>query len=121
MRYWFLNALCGILVLFLLGTHMTTLYLDDLVAALVGHGGNALDWSQVSVRGKSGVAALIYVLFLGSALFHGLYGLHTMLVEKYNSPGADRRILVGCWAAGLLLFSTGTYATLSFYALSQPG
>lgn len=43
MRYWFLNALCGILVLFLLGTHMTTLYLDDLVAALVGHGGNALD------------------------------------------------------------------------------
>ena len=32
MKYWFLNALCGLVILVLLGGHMATMHLDDVLA-----------------------------------------------------------------------------------------
>lgn len=119
MRYWFLNAVCGLLVLLLLGLHMGALYLDDLMSVIFGTPGGALDWSNVSGRGQSAMVTLVYVVFLGTALFHGLYGLHTMLTEYWSSRRAARLILSGCWIAGLLLFIVGTVATVTFHFQSQ--
>lgn len=118
MKYWFINALCGVLVLFLLGMHMATMYLDDLMASVFGRDMDALSWAKVSDRGQSGLLTATYVIFLGTALFHGFYGLHTVLTEFWAGPRADRSILVGCWVVGLILFLTGTIATVSFYVLN---
>lgn len=119
MKYWFVNAVCGVLVLILLGMHMSTVYLDDLFSAIFGRDLDPLGWDEVSSRGASGFITATYVVFLGTALFHGLYGLHTVLTEFWTGRRAARLALVGCWAAGILLFLVGTIATVSFYLLNQ--
>lgn len=119
MKYWFINALCGILLLFLLGLHMATMHLDDVLALLIGSDTEPLGWTQVSGRGRSNAVAMSYIVLLGAALFHGLYGLHTLLTEFWSSRRAARLILIGCWSAGLILFVTGTIATVLFRLLNQ--
>ena len=119
MRYWLLNALCGLLLLFLLGIHMTTLHLDDLLSLISGADPEPLSWARVTRRGQSLLVSVTYVIFLGSALFHGLYGLHTMLTEFLAGRRAARLVLVGCWSIGLLLFIVGTVTTVSFHLLSR--
>jgi succinate dehydrogenase/fumarate reductase cytochrome b subunit len=119
MRYWFLNAFCGLLLLFLLGAHLAGLYLGTLLSSLLGTDLNPLAWAQVSERGESILTTVTYVLFLGTALFHGFYGLHTMLVEFWPGRRAARIALLGCWSAGLVLFLIGTVATVSFFFVNQ--
>ena len=119
MKYWLINALCGVLVLFLLGIHMTTMHLSDLLALLAGTETEPLGWAQVMLRGESRLVTVTYVILLGTALFHGLYGLHTMLTEFWSGQRAAGLILVGCWSVGLVLFLVGTIATVLFHLLSQ--
>jgi len=119
MRYWLFNALCGVLVLFLLGVHMTTMHLDDLWALVSNADPEPLNWLQVSRRGQDRVVTATYIVLLGTALFHGLYGLHTMLTELLPGRRAARLVLVGCWSFGLLLFFVGTFVTVAFHVLSQ--
>lgn len=119
MKYWFINALCGVAILFLLGMHMIGMHLDDLLALVIGSSTEPLGWHKVIDRGKSPVMTVSYVLLLGAALFHGFYGLHTLLTEFWSGRRAARLILIGCWSAGLLLFLTGTIATVSFHLLTR--
>ena len=115
MKYWLLNAVCGLVVLILLGIHMTTMHLDDLLALLWGTDGNPLSWNQVSRRGESRLMTAGYVALLGTALFHGLYGLHTLLTEFWSGQRAERLIRVGCWTAGIALFLIGSFSTVTFH------
>lgn len=115
MKYWLLNAVCGVLVLFLLGIHMAVMHLDDVLALVIGTDPAPLDWSRVTLRGESRFFTITYVILLGSALFHGLYGLHTMLTELWSGPRAARLIPLGCWVAGVFLFLVGSIATVSFH------
>lgn len=119
MKYWLINALCGVLLLVLLGVHMISMHLDDVLAKLVSGDGQALEWASVRRRGQSLFVTVTYVVFLGTALFHGLYGLHTMLTEFCSGRRAARWIFVGCWSLGIFLFVTGTIATLSFFVLAR--
>ena len=77
-----------------------------------------LSWAQVSQRGASGLYTAIYITLLGTALFHGLYGLRTVLTEFWTGERAAKRINVGCWFLGLGLFLVGTLAAI-FYHLQQ--
>lgn len=119
MKYWLINALCGVVVLFLLGIHMAGMHLDDLLAPVIDSSTEPLAWAQVNDRGQSLLITVSYVVLLGTALFHGLYGLHTILTERWSGRRAARIVLYGCWSAGVILFLTGTIATVSFYLLSQ--
>lgn len=118
MKYWLINALCGVVVLFLLGGHMASIHLDDLLALVIGTSNEPLDWAQVNDRSQSRWFTVSYVLLLGTALFHGLYGLHTILIERWSGRHAARLILYGCWSAGVILFLAGTIATVSFHLLT---
>lgn len=118
MKYWLVNALCGVVVLFLLGGHMAGMHLDDLLALVFGSSTEPLEWAEVNDRGQSPFFTVSYVFLLGTALFHGLYGLHTILTERWSGRRAARLILYGCWSAGVILFLTGTIATVSFHLLT---
>ena len=114
-KFWLINIVCGVVILAFLGMHMAIMHLDDLLALLQPALSEPLTWPQVSGRGESGFFTLTYVLLLGTALFHGLYGVRTMLTEFWSGERAARVILLGCWATGSVLFGVGTVATVVFH------
>ncbi len=116
MRYWFLNAVCGLIVLVLLTLHMFTMHLDDVLALVTNFDTNPLGWTAVSSRGASGAYTAMYVVLLGAALFHGFYGLRTILTEIWVSERAGSVIRIGCWFLGLGLFVIGTAAALMYHS-----
>ncbi|MDH3588976.1 MAG: hypothetical protein OEQ74_06195 [Gammaproteobacteria bacterium] len=112
--YWLLNIVCAVVILVLLGLHMGIMHLDGVLAALLNTSGHPLAWENMLERAGSGFFKSTYVLLLATALFHGFYGLRTMLLEYWSSPRAEHIVTVMCWAAGLTLFFTGAYVTISF-------
>jgi len=116
MRYWFLNAICGLIVLVLLTLHMFTMHLDDVLAPVFGGSTEPLSWLQVSARGASHGYTVIYIVLLATALFHGFYGLRTILTEVWTSERAARVIGLGCWFVGVALFTIGTVAAIAYHA-----
>jgi succinate dehydrogenase / fumarate reductase membrane anchor subunit len=116
MRYWFLNAICGLVVLVLLTAHMFTMHLDDVLALIVSFDTEPLSWTAVSQRGASSLYTTVYIVLLGTALFHGFYGLRTILTEVWSSERAGKIIRFGCWLVGIGLFAIGTAAALMYHA-----
>ncbi len=117
-RYWVLNLLSGLAVFALLGWHMAVMHLNDLLGLAVSMPVVPLAWDQVLERGRSAAYAGTYVLLLGTALFHGFYGLHTILKEYWPGRVAGNLITACCWIAGGALFAVGTYATIAFRSAS---
>ncbi len=117
-RYWFLNLLAGLAVLVLLGWHMAVMHLDDLLGLVSSVSATPLAWDQVAGRGRSAAFTGMYVLLLGTALFHGFYGLQTVLKEYWPGRMAGSLITAGCWLAGGALFTIGAYATIAFHSAS---
>ncbi len=117
-RYWFLNLLAGLAVLVLLSWHMAVMHLEDLLGVVSSVSAAPLAWAQVVERGRSAAYAVTYVLLLGTALFHGFYGLQTVLKEYWPGRTAGNLITAGCWLAGGALFSVGAYATIAFHSAS---
>ena len=116
MRYWFLNAICGLVVLVLLTLHMFTMHLDDVLALMFSVNTEPLSWAAVSGRGASVAYTTIYVVLLGSALFHGFYGLRTVLGEIWTSKRAVKLVRAACWTVGTALFAIGTAAALLYHS-----
>ena len=116
--YWFLNLLSGLVVFVLLGWHMAIMHLEDLLGLVFSVSAEPLAWEHVLARGRSTLFASTYVLLLGTALFHGFYGLRTILTEYFSGKGAETLITASCWIAGGALFAIGTYTTLAFSSAS---
>jgi succinate dehydrogenase / fumarate reductase membrane anchor subunit len=90
-RLWTWHVGAGVIILVLLGLHMTIMHLAGLIplASAVPKGGAPIDWANVAERAKSAFFLITYVLLLGAALFHGFYGLRNILFEL--NPGAGIR------------------------------
>ena len=82
-KLWTWHLAAGVVILFLLGLHMTVMHLNVTIPlkGLNPAGGHPIDWANVVARGKSAAFMLTYVILLGAALFHGLYGLRNILFE----------------------------------------
>ncbi len=117
LKFWLLNAICGLIVLVLAGMHLFSFHLDDLMALVLSNSTEPLAWAQVSARGASLSYAAGYVFLLGTALFHGFYGLHTVFSEVWSSKRAVALINFVCWFAGLGLFAIGTAAAIYFHVM----
>lgn len=103
------------MLLVLLGTHMGLMHLPGLLGHMNSAWREPLGWAQISERGSSLASTAGYVLLLGVALFHGLYGLHTLLIEFFSSERAARRIAAGCWITGVALFGIGAISSIMFH------
>ncbi len=115
---WTWHLLAGLVILVFLGLHMFIMHLNAVahVASLNPAPGPPVDWANVAARMRSMSLAVTYVVLLGAALFHGLYGFRNILFEL-NPGGALRRVVdVGFTLAGLALFVFGAYV-----ALAAPG
>ena len=115
---WTLFMAAGVVVLVLLGLHMVTMHLDDLISVNNPAGGSAVDWANVVGRAKAVSTAVGYVLLLGAALFHGLFGLRTILFELSPAAGVKQVINVALTLAGCALFAYGTWAAWASYQMA---
>ena len=112
---WHIGA--GAVILVFLGLHMTIMHLNTTVSVFNAQPqAGASEWANVVARMKSMFFAITYVVLLGAALYHGLYGLRNVLLELNPGPGLRRTISVGLSMLGLALFAFGAWA-----ALASPG
>ena len=106
----------GLVILVLLGLHMAIMHLDATLGIFGTPGAEPVEWESVVLRMQSLFFTVTYVLLLGAALYHGLYGLRNILLELNPGAAVRRTINVGLSLVGLALFGFGTWA-----ALAAPG
>jgi succinate dehydrogenase hydrophobic anchor subunit len=119
-RNWTWHIITAIVILVLLGLHMLVMHLDDLVGWFLA-GETAISWGSVLARSKSTFFATTYVVLLAAALYHGLYGLRTILLELSIGPRGQKALTVLFWIGGVGLFGLGTLGTIAAYALKATG
>ena len=120
-RLWTWHLGAGAVILVLLGLHMTVMHLDKVVH-LAGYnpaGGSPIDWANVVARGKSAFMPVSYVLLLGAALFHGLYGLRNILLELDPAAWLRKTIGLVLLLGGLGLFVFGSWVAVASHASAR--
>jgi len=118
-KLWTWHVVAGGVILVLLGLHMGIMHLDALLGAFNAPGSHPIDWANVVARGKAVFFPVTYVILLGAALFHGLYGLRNILLELNPSAGLKKVIAVALLLAGLGLFAFGTWAAVASHTLAK--
>ncbi|MCX5801796.1 MAG: hypothetical protein NTX17_10490 [Candidatus Eisenbacteria bacterium] len=113
--FWTWHLLAGLVILVALGIHMFVMHLSRLLG--IGGDGGVLAWSSVAGRSTSVAFAVMYVVLLGAALYHGLYGLRTIIFELSLSERAEKIISTLIVLVGVVLFVAGSYGTIAFYLL----
>jgi succinate dehydrogenase hydrophobic anchor subunit len=114
---WHLGA--GAVILVLLGLHMTIMHLDAIVRVFNPAPVEPVAWANVVARGKSAAFLVTYVLMLGTALFHGFYGLRNILFELNPGAGAKKALTGLLVVGGLLLFAFGTWAAWAGFTVAR--
>jgi succinate dehydrogenase / fumarate reductase membrane anchor subunit len=116
---WTWHLVAGVVILVLLGLHMTIMHLDEIVRVFSPAAGEPIDWANVAERGKSVFFLVNYVVLLGAALFHGLYGLRNILFELNPAGGVKKGLNALFLVAGFALFVFGSWAAWAGFTVSR--
>lgn len=120
-KYWTWHMTAGVVILFLLGLHMLIMHLGGIVPLFAPHGGEAVSRENSLFRDGRLFFTVTYILLLGVALYHGLYGLRTILFELTLKPATEKAITFVLLVAGLGLFGLGTWAAITVHAVAVAG
>jgi len=112
-KFWTWHIAAGLVILFLLGLHMLVMHLSAVLGVFNPAGGKVTDWANVLERSRMVFFVVVYVLLLGAALYHGLYGLRTILFELGPRPVLQKIINMAFWIGGAALFVLGTCAAIA--------
>jgi len=118
-KLWTWHVLAGLVIAVFLGLHMTVMHLEVIVGIFNPAGGHPIDWANVVARAKTLFFPVSYVVLLGAALFHGLYGTRNILFELNPSAGLKRVIGTVLLLIGVGLFVLGTWAAVTSHALAR--
>jgi succinate dehydrogenase / fumarate reductase membrane anchor subunit len=118
-KLWTWHVLAGLVIAVFLGLHMTVMHLEVIVGIFNPAGGHPIDWGNVVARAKTLFFPVSYVVLLGAALFHGLYGTRNILFELNPSAGLKRVIGAVLLLIGVGLFVLGTWAAVTSHALAR--
>ncbi len=109
--YWSWFVLAGIVIFICGGLHMIATHLS--VSGMFNpFGSDAVAWGNVAHRSGSVFFTGIYIILLAAALYHGLYGLKTILFELGLKKSTERTLVVSLWFIGTALFMIGTIAAI---------
>jgi succinate dehydrogenase hydrophobic anchor subunit len=111
-RVWLLQFITGFLLFFVLFFHIIWLHYGKILSLFGIKPTDPIKYQDIVQRGKSVTLAIIYIIFLSLALFHGIIGLKNIIVE--TSIGHKLRWPIGVllFIIGLTLFCLGSYATI---------
>jgi succinate dehydrogenase/fumarate reductase cytochrome b subunit len=114
---WTWHIFAGVVILVFLGLHMTIMHLNGTFPAFNSPaGGEPESWGNVAARARSLFFTVTYVVMLGAALYHGLFGLRHILLELNPGAGLRKGINVALSMLGLALFAFGAWV-----AITAPG
>ena len=118
-RLWTWHVLAGLVILVFLGLHMTIMHLDAIVGIFNPADPHPIAWGNVVARARMGFFTVSYVVLLGAALFHGLYGLRNILFELGPGRGVKSALNVVLTAGGVGLFVFGAWAAWAAGVLAR--
>ena len=116
-KLWAWHIVTAAIILVLLGLHMGVMHLGAILHALGIGAGHPTHADEVFRRSQQLFFMVTYILLLGAALFHGLYGLRSMLFELSLSKTAEKLIGGLCAVAGFALFIYGGYVAVAVFRL----
>lgn len=117
---WTWHVAAGVVILVFLGLHMGVMHLEAVLGLPFSPaGGHPIDWGNVVARAKSAFFAVTYVILLGAALFHGLYGARNILFELGPRAALKRAVNGVFFVGGLALFVLGAWAAWATYVLAR--
>jgi succinate dehydrogenase / fumarate reductase membrane anchor subunit len=134
-KLWAWHLIAGAVILVFLGVHMMTMHMEGVIKiqslnpASVEHDdkdqvpqakeGKAdeaeihpIDWANVRARGVRTLYMVSYIVLLGAALFHGLYGLRNILFELNPAVWLRKTLSALLLLLGFGLFIYGTWAAV---------
>jgi succinate dehydrogenase/fumarate reductase cytochrome b subunit len=120
-KYWTWHMAAGVVILFLLGLHMLIMHLGGTTHLFAPHGGEAVSKVNSLYRDGTLFFTVTYIFLLAVALYHGLYGLRTILFELTLEPATEKAISVVLVVVGLGLFGLGTWAAIAVHAIAIAG
>jgi succinate dehydrogenase hydrophobic anchor subunit len=118
-KLWFWHILTGIIVLVLLGAHMGTMHLGAVTKIFGTGSADPVKSADVFHRSQQAVYLFAYIALLGAALFHGLYGLRSMLFELSLSRVMEKAISGVCTLGGIALFIYGSYVAVIVFQMKE--
>jgi succinate dehydrogenase hydrophobic anchor subunit len=118
-KLWTWHVGAGLVILVFLGLHMVVMHMDAMLGWFSAAGTTPIDWVNVVERGRSVFFAVSYVVLLGAALFHGLYGLRNIVLELDPPAGLRKAVGVVLGLVGVGMFVFGTWAALASFTLAR--
>ena len=109
-RWWTWHVLASLVILVFLGLHMVVMHMEAIVRIFNPEPGHPIEWANVVARAKSAFFMVTYIVLLGAALFHGLYGLRNILFELNPGGGVKKGLNFLFVVGGLALFVFGAWA-----------
>jgi succinate dehydrogenase hydrophobic anchor subunit len=116
---WFWHMLAAGVILILLAIHMTIMHLDDILVMLGVSQGRPIDQDVVFARSRQLFFMVSYIILLAAALYHGLYGLRTILLELSQNKIFEKIINAVAILTGLALFCYGTWVAIAIYIMKE--
>jgi len=120
-KYWTWHMAAGVVILFLLGLHMLTMHMGGTTHLFAPYGGEAIAKANSLFRDGKLFFTVTYILLLGVALYHGLYGLRTIVFELTLKPAAEKALTLVFLVVGLGLFGLGTWAAIAAHTIAMAG
>lgn len=112
---WFLHIISGAIIIVVLGIHFCIMHFDDLLWYLGIGFKDTLSFAAVSYRSKMLFHLIVYLILLGTALYHGFYGLRSILFELSLGTRLEKIVSIGITIIGVLLFIYGAQAIIIGY------
>ena len=110
---WFFHFIAGAVILFLLGIHMGVMHWDYILVQLGMMGDKeVLSYASVVQRSEMVFHLVVYIMLLGLALYHGLYGFRSIVLELSFVKTIHRPVSIVITIGGFLLFIFGAYAII---------
>ena len=120
-KYWTWHMAAGVVIFFLLGLHMLIMHIGGITGLFAPHAGESVSRENSLFRDGNLFFTVTYILLLGTALYHGLYGLRTILFELTLKPAVEKTVTALLLLVGLGLFGLGTWAAVAAHAIATAG
>ncbi|MBI4164679.1 MAG: hypothetical protein HY508_02975 [Acidobacteria bacterium] len=120
-KFWTWHMAAGVVIAFLLGQHMVIMHIGGITHLFAPFGGEAVSKANSLFRDGQMFFVTSYILLLGVALYHGLYGLRTILFELTLKPAIEKAVSAVLLILGLGLFGLGTWAAITVHTIANVG
>lgn len=116
---WTLHLAAALVLVVGLSAHLAVMHLSPSLHLAAAPGARPVAWASVVARTRGAAWAIGYVVLLGAGLYHGLYGLRTLLRELGPRPGTGRTLDATLAAAGVALFVFGAWVAVRGAAVAR--